>query len=104
MAIAATEAKSAAERASNLDERIELAMKAVKNHWLVTNDSERFQSAVAAVYALSNEEEQDRIKADLEALKVINAVISGVPVDIDRVEPPEKPLGLGRRWLKVNAD
>ncbi len=53
------------------------------------------KSAIGVVLAKATPEEQDIIKRSLAPLTALNAVLSGVPVDVERIEsPPIKILDL----------
>jgi len=101
-ALAMTEAIHEAKNETNLNDRMRVAMNAVKNHWLVIDKNEQFQAAVAAIYSLSNDDEKERIKAEVDLIKITNATISGIPVSFDAVKKHKKPVGLIKVWDEIN--
>jgi hypothetical protein len=46
---------------------------------------------------------QGRVVAELQSLKALAALMSGVPVDMERFEAPEDPIGIGRVFREVAA-
>ena len=97
LAIAGTEAERACKGIEDLQERCKAAMQATRNHWLVTDEDERFHAAVAAIYATSDENTQDRIRKELNILRTLSAGATGVVVQFPDVEEFE-PIGLLRLW------
>ena len=101
ISIVSAECKHAAEGKETLEERIEAAFSVARNHWLTTDDNERFQGGVTAIYELSDEETRERITQEMDALKTLNAMLSGVPVDFERFNEQTKkmkPIGLMKKW------
>jgi len=105
MAIAATEARHACKGEPDVIERIKKAMKACRNHWMVTDEKEQFRAAVAAALLESEGEEKDRIERSAQSLNrlgaMLNAMQAGVPVDIEAMaaEPQDADLiPLNKLW------
>lgn len=91
----------------DLERRFRKAMKAAKDHWMVTNDQDQFRGAIGAVL-LSKEttdDEKERINATVQSLAALNAMISGIPVDVGamlkRQEEGPEPLPLVKWWSEV---
>ncbi len=105
-AIAITEAKLAAEGKGTLEERLEVAMHATKNHWLLTDEDRRFTAAIGGVLLVSNEEEQERIKVELGILRALSAACSGAPMDMTALPDPDEytPVGLQKMWKRIKGD
>jgi hypothetical protein len=110
MAIAATEARAACKGEPDVIERIKKAMKACRNHWMVTDENEQFRAAVAAALLESNGEEKDRIERSAKSLSRVSAMLkamqAGVPVDIEAMaaEPQESDLiPLNKLWHETAA-
>ena len=95
------EAGSAIKPDDSLEDRCRSAMKAAKNHWMVLDEDSQFKGAVAALYEQANEDEKVRIKAEFDSLKFLSAMLNGVPVDFDAIEPLENPVGLNKIWREV---
>ncbi len=70
--IAANEAGVAAQGKATLEEQLEAAMQATKEHWLVTDREERFKAAVAGVLSVCTPEDRIKIENALDILKVIS--------------------------------
>lgn len=101
LALVATEAREAIKNETTLENRLRTAMKAAANHWMVLDRDTQFRGAVAAVYEVSDEDDRQRIEQELDALKFINAMLSGVPVDMDRRPKAENPIGLTKLWTEA---
>lgn len=104
--IVAIEAKSACEGEPDLVERIKKAMRAAKNHWVVTQEEEQFRGALGGAMLASDDTDQERIKASLLPLQALAAAIQGVPVDFERVlsDDPDKLIPLRKLWDEVQAE
>lgn len=104
--IAITEAESAAKGKETLEERLEAAMNATKDHWLLTDEDRRFMAAVGGVLLVSNEEEQERIKSEVSILKTISAGCSGVPIKIEELlkQSRTEPIGMMKMWKKIKGE
>lgn len=57
--------------------RLRWAFKQARNHWMVTDPSEQFQGAVAAVYEKSTDEERAKIRAQIAQIKSATALLHG---------------------------
>lgn len=99
--LVAMEAKMAIKPEDSLEDQCRAAMKAAKGHWMVLDEDTQFKGAVAAIYELSDEETRGRIVVELEALKALSALLSGVPVDFENVTIPDNPIGLRDLWQEV---
>jgi hypothetical protein len=89
--IIASECKSACANEPDLATRIRKAMAPVaKDHWMFTgrhHEETRMKGALAAVLMdpLTTEQDKATITKSLNALKALNALMSGIPVDIEKV-------------------
>jgi hypothetical protein len=96
--IAAAEARSRCKGEPDVVERIRKAMRACRNHWMVTNEPDQFRAAVAAALLESEGADKDRIERSAAALNKIGAMLgalpAGVPVDIEAMaaEPKQDDL------------
>ena len=74
----------------DLMERIKKAMRACKDHWMETNESNQFRVAVAAAILESSGAERDRLERSAESLQRANALIqaltAGVPIDVEKLK------------------
>ena len=108
MSIAVTEARTACKDEPDILERVRKAMRACHNHWMVTNEGQQFNAALAAAMLESNEEDKDRIARSGKAFNRLNnavaAMISGVPVDLEAMaveadaEPKEDLIPVRQLW------
>lgn len=109
--IAISEARLKCEGEPDVLERLRKAMRETCDHWMETNDQERFRAAIAAAVVESNEVDRENItKAFQNMVKMaafLNAVIQGVPVDLDKMladKPTEELLPLRQLWDEVKAE
>lgn len=69
-----------------LEARCRQAFRAVKGHWMVTDQNEQFQAAVAAILLETEDAtERERIEYTVETMKAIAAASQGIPVDFGSV-------------------
>ena len=98
------EARGAIKPEDSLEDRCRSAMKVSAHHWMVLDQDVQFRAAIAAVYESATDDEQERIKDELDNLRALNAMMTGVPVDFDNVKPVENPIGLNKMWREVTSD
>lgn len=110
MLIAITECLRTIGETQGLEDRLKASMKIAKQHWLVTDEDERFKSAVGAVMQSygHGSPEWSQLETELKALAQVSAMINsaqaGLSVDPASIElPPEdfKPIGLLRLWKEI---
>ena len=102
--LVAADAEDAIKPGDTLEERLKAAMSAAKGHWMVTDDQLQFKGAIWAVLESCSPEERARIESELDLLKGLAAVQSGVPVDMPALlERTGKidSIGLGRLWREA---
>ena len=111
LAIIATECKMACEGEPNLLKRLEKAMNEVANgHWMFPSDDDLcFRGAVGGVLMAeeTTDEEKEQLEFSLKQLRNVGAMLSGVPIDMDRlIEDNEKGpevLPLVKMWHKAQG-
>jgi len=110
VAMVATEAREAIDTLlagkpeSGFKDKMLAAVKVAQANFMAPSNDEQFKGVVTALYERSDEEMKARIKADLEALKILNAMLSGVPVDLSTIKHPENPLGLMGMFHECRAE
>lgn len=98
------EARGAIVPTDSLEDRCRAAMKASYRHWMVTDEDTQFKGAVAAVFSEStDDDEKERIRLELESLRDLSALLSGVSLDLEAIHPLENPIGLRQMWVEVTA-
>jgi hypothetical protein len=103
--IAVTEATNAAKRKVALIEKVAAAMKVTCNHWMLTDDTLRFKAAVGgAIIACTSSEDRERLVKEMKGLNALSALLTGVPVDFDKVEISENPIGLMGLWGNIKEE
>lgn len=65
-----------------MEDKLRVAFKKVREHWMITNESDQFNSAVAAAYIHATVDDKVRLEHSMNAVKALNAMLSGVPVDL----------------------
>lgn len=104
MCIAVMEIKGQIKTTDGLVNKLKAAMKIAKSHWLVTDDGKRFECAVGAVLCSVEGEDEARLLAELECLKVVSAMINGISVNLDEVPTPKNPIGLHKLWKEATDE
>lgn len=102
--IAMTEAKAAVERAGDvaLEDRLRAAMKATYRHWMATDEDVQLRAALGGVLlACEDDAEKARLHAEIEQLRLLGAMLSGLPIDPEAIKPLEEPIGVVRLWREV---
>jgi hypothetical protein len=88
----------------SLEDRLRTAMEITYHHWTTTDLDKQFKGAVAGVYsATEDEDERLRIQLELETLRDLSAMLSGVPINFDAIKPLENPIGLMKLWREVTG-
>jgi hypothetical protein len=108
MVIAVHEAREACKGEPDILERVRKAMRACHDHWMVTNESQQLNSALAAAMLESDALEKERIgrsgKAFNRANSALAALASGVPVDLEKMlaeEQGDDLLPIADLWRKT---
>ncbi len=90
-------------------ERFEKSANATRNFWMGGDEEDWYRGAVAAFMASYMDEGNDvmvsRIKSTLDQLRNLNALLSGVPVDLEAMlkkHEEEEPLPLMAWWKDSN--
>jgi hypothetical protein len=109
LSLIAAECKEPCANEPDLLKRIKKAMVPVANgHWMVTDEDMCIRGALAAVLLdpETTEDDKQRITLTLEQMRSISAMISGVPVDIERVlDNPDgvETVPLVKLWHEAKA-
>lgn len=109
LSIVATECKGPCANEPDLLERIKKAMVPVANgHWMVADEDTCIRGALAAVLSdpETTEDDKQRITFTLEQIRSVNAMMSGVPVDVEQAlaNPDEiEPVPLIKLWQEAKA-
>lgn len=85
----------------NAEEIILEAMRAARKNWMTTNENELFGAAMILAYSKLSDADKPRLKASLDGLKALSAMVSGVPVDIEAVIAAQEgidPLPIIKLW------
>lgn len=111
LSLIATECRSACAGEPDLERRIRKAMDEVAGgHWMFpTDDDLCFRGAVGGVMLSpeTTDEEKDRIRATLDQMRGMAAMMQGVPVDTEallkQMEGGPKPVPLVKIWYEAKA-
>jgi len=104
MLIAIGEIKGKLKESDSIKDRLTMAMRLAKNHWVVTKEDEQFRCAVGAVLLTASVEEKAIISQEMNMIKSLSSAISGVPVDFSAVferADTEKFYGLLPMWKEM---
>jgi len=101
--IAIAEIKESLSEDMNIKEKLEKAMALAVDHWLVTQEIDRFNSAIGAVLLVASSEEREII---LREIQLLNAISSNLPIDWDELlsEKSIKLYGLLPLWKKIKEN
>lgn len=102
--IGITEAQNAADEHNKLEDKIDAAMNATINHWMILDEDKQFRAAVGGLILSVDEEIRERIKKEMESIRAMSAMMSGVPVDIEQVDVDFEFLGLLKRWKELKKE
>jgi hypothetical protein len=109
MCIAVEDAERAAVACHGIRERLQAAMAATVDHWLVTSDEERFRAAVGGVLLTYDQgsEEFARLQSEVQAIARMSAALTaaaaGVPVDWSSVTEglEHEPFNIVLMWRQT---
>jgi len=98
--IAIAEIKESLSEDMNIKEKLEKAMALAVDHWLVTQEIDRFNVAIGAVLLVASPEEREII---LREIQLLNAISSNLPIDWNELleEKPLKLYGLLTLWKSI---
>jgi len=98
--IAIAEIKESLSEDMNIKEKLEKAMALAVDHWLVTQEIDRFNVAIGAVLLVASPEEREII---LREIQLLNAISSNLPIDWNELleEKPLKLYGLLPLWKSI---
>lgn len=105
--VALTEAKHAIRADDSLEDQLRASPRATKDHWLVTNEGERFKAAVGAVMSFHGPESDafKRLAWEVRQLDKISAMqqaaLAGLSVDVGSLDfelGEYEPIGLLGMW------
>jgi hypothetical protein len=88
---------------ASTEDMLRAAMREAKDHWMVTDENQRLMGAIAHVTMLllkmpDRAEDLENLRREVKMLQALSGIMSGMPIDISRVEAPEKAFGLGKMW------
>ena len=103
--IGITEAQNAADEHDKLEDKIDAAMNATVNHWMILDETKQFQAAVGGlILSVEDEKTRERITKEMKSISALSAVMSGVPVDLEQVDIDFEFLGLLKRWKELKKE
>lgn len=90
----------------DFEPKAKAVFKAARANGLVTDEDTQFRGGVIALLIAYTDDEEmtERIVQEMQALSSLSAMLGGVPVDMSRMEPPEKPLRLMKLWHESKGD
>lgn len=96
------ECRAEIESAKSLDEKIDIAFNTAKDHWMFTDESSKFQGALGVLLMHTEGEDKERVEQEIESIAFFNAMLSGIPVNLDAAPEMENPIGLMKKWKALN--
>lgn len=104
--IVAALCKDAVVPTDTLEERLEKALRKAYENGVVWDEDHILLGSVAAVMTEASDDEKEQIKCALHGMKILNALITGVPVDFDAamLEYDASPAPIGRVYRKVRGE
>lgn len=104
LALVVASIRDAASGVANIEERAKALMRAAREHWMIRDENVQLMGAMAALLETATEEERPRLERFLTINKSINALLSGVPVDVDRVmEDETEPYPILKWWNETEG-
>lgn len=98
------EARDAIKNADSLEDKLKAAFNVARNHWMFTDENTQFSGGVGAVMVSVGPEHEyfARLETELKMLRGLNALLSGIPVDISQIVPEGfEAVGLNNIWHEV---
>lgn len=88
------------------EEMLRVAMKDAKNHWMVTDENWQLMGAIVHVTMRlmkmpDREADLENLRREVKMLQALSGIMSGMPIDIERIKVPEKVFGLGKMWNEI---
>lgn len=97
--IAFSEIYDQIDKTKTIKDRLLDAMTRIQDHWLVTDENEKFLTAIAVACKDATEEEKEIIKEELDFFKSLNAASGGVPIDFETLLRSQ--VYGGEKWFNV---
>lgn len=104
IALMITETKGKIDNNQSIEERLKTAMKSTFNHWMCLDEQKQFDAAVASVFMTASDEEKGRLKNEIESIKILSAIIDGIPVDFEKFSKLENPIGIIKLWQEIKGE
>jgi hypothetical protein len=110
ISVSEIKAKLVNEKIEGLENQLKAAMKITKDHWLVTDESQQFKSAIAGVMALygPNSDEWDRLVWESKQIEKLNHMVTGaqlgIPINLEALTEKNdtfEPIGLLAMWKNL---
>jgi predicted transcriptional regulator len=81
--IAIADLKPNVPKEGTLEDRLRETFRHARESWVLSDMGQQIMAGILAVRETADEHEKERIDATLAQIKALNAVISGVPVDVE---------------------
>lgn len=89
--------------AATAADKLRVAFKGARNHWMFTDEDEQMRGAIGAAMHHMSTEDREIIEKELRALQAISAATRGLPINFEAVEIPENPIGILKLWADSKA-
>lgn len=97
------ENRDALQAAKTPEEKFRIAFKGAKDHWMFVDEEDQYVGGIGAALISMSEEQRTEVSVELKAMRALNSMLSGVPVDISAVEIPDNVIGIQKLWHEINA-
>jgi hypothetical protein len=99
-------AREAILAADSLEDKFRAAFREANQYFMSTDDDVRFKGGIGAVMLSVGIDapEWQRIKIELDQLKILGAMMTGVPVNFEDIPPlPDdfNPIGITTLWKEI---
>ena len=101
ISIIEAESRDIVDAANTVEGKLTAAFSIARDHWMFTDEDTQFQAAIGVVMSKLDKDSIDyrRMEEDLTVMRILNAMISGVPVDLSQIgERETETLGLVKMW------
>ena len=97
------ENRDALKAAATAADKLRVAFKGARDHWMLTDEDEQMRGAIGAALHHMTPEDRAHVETELKALQAISAATRGLPINFEAVVIPENPIGILKLWADAKA-
>lgn len=98
------ECREKLEAAETAEDKLRVAFRGAKNHWMFTSEGEQQRGAIGAAMHHMDQSDRDIVAVELKVFNALNASMTGIPVNFEALEIPEKVIGIMKIYQEVQAE